>query len=156
MYLLQQKRTTINSDNLFNDTLSYILKSKVTLVTNFIKYYLITPYKIMLKINQQIIFCFLIYLLLFSSCQKRTKSSPTNTFELNEITIDEIHNGYDSGKYTVREIVSQYIKRIENIDQSGPELNSIIIVTPDALAIADSLDKIQKKGNYFLESWITS
>ena len=146
MYLLQQKRTTINSDNLFNDTLSYILKSKVTLVTNFIKYYLITPYKIMLKINQQIIFCFLIYLLLFSACQKRTKSSPTNTFELNEITIDEIHNGYDSEKYTVREIVSQYIKRIENIDQSGPELNSIIIVNPDALAIADSLDKIQKKG----------
>jgi amidase len=146
LYLLQQKRTTINSDNLFNDTLSYILKSKVTLVTNFNKYYLITPYKIMLKINQQIIFCFLIYLLLFSSCQKRTKSSPTNTFELNEITIDEIHNGYDSGKYTVREIVSQYIKRIENIDQSGPELNSIIIVNPDALAIADSLDKIQKKG----------
>ena len=34
-----------------------------------------------------------------------------------------------------------YINRIEAIDDNGPELNSVIVVNPDALAIADSLDR---------------
>ena len=34
------------------------------------------------------------------------------------------------------------IIRINSIDQSGPNLNSVLAVNPDALTIADSLDKI--------------
>ena len=91
-------------------------------------------------------FCLLFTLILLISCQTGDKSTQAFSFSLNEITIDEIHHGYNSGKYTVKEIVSQYINRINNIDQAGPEINSVIIVNPDAVKIADSLDQIQKRG----------
>ena len=105
-------------------------------------------YKIMKKIEFHIVytFCLLSTLILLVSCHTGEKSTKTFSFLLNEITIDEIHHGYDSGRYTVKEIVSQYINRINNIDQAGPEINSVIIVNPDALKIADSLDQIQKRG----------
>ena len=105
-------------------------------------------YKIMKKIRFHIvfIFCLLSTLLLLVSCHTDKQSGQDFSFPLNEITIDEIHWGYDSGRYTVKEIVSQYINRINNIDQAGPEINSVIIVNPDAVKIADSLDQIQKRG----------
>ena len=82
-------------------------------------------------------------LIFFGSCETKKDLSQNTNFTLNEITIAEIHNGYNDGIYTVKEIVSQYIDRIKQIDQSGPEINSIIIINPDALSIADSLDQIQ-------------
>jgi len=105
-------------------------------------------YKIMKKIKFHIVytFCLLSTLILLVSCHTGEKSTKAFSFPLNEITIDEIHWGYDSGRYTVKEIVSQYINRINNIDQAGPEINSVIIVNPDAVKIADSLDQIQKRG----------
>ena len=105
-------------------------------------------YKIMKKIRFHIVFtfCLLSTLLLLFSCHTDKQSGQGFSFPLNEITIDEIHRGYDSGRYTVKEIVSQYINRINNIDQAGPEINSVIIVNPDAVKIADSLDQIQKRG----------
>ena len=112
-------------------------------------------YKIMKKIRFHIVFtfCLLSTLLLLVSCHTEKQSGQDFSFPLNEITIDEIHRGYDSGRYTVKEIVSQYINRINNIDQAGPEINSVIIVNPDAVKIADSLDQIQKqeksKGSLF-------
>ena len=112
-------------------------------------------YKIMKKIRFHIVFtfCLLSTLLLLVSCHTEKQSGQDFSFPLNEITIDEIHRGYDSGRYTVKEIVSQYINRINNIDQAGPKINSVIIVNPDAVKIADSLDQIQKqeksKGSLF-------
>ena len=105
-------------------------------------------YKIMKKIRFHIVFtfCLLSTLLLLISCHAEKQSGLDFSFPLNEITINEIHHGYDSGRYTVKEIVSQYINRINNIDQAGPEINSVIIVNPDAVKIADSLDQIQKRG----------
>ena len=102
----------------------------------------------MKKIRFHIVFtfCLLSTLLLLVSCHTDKQSGQDFSFPLNEITIDEIHRGYDSGRYTVKEIVSQYINRINNIDQAGPEINSVIIVNPDAVKIADSLDQIQKRG----------
>jgi len=81
-----------------------------------------------------------------SSCEPKKNLGQNTNFSLNEITIAEIHNRYNSGSYTVKDIVRQYIDRIKNIDQSGPKINSIIIINPDALSIADSLDQIQKQG----------
>jgi len=61
---------------------------------------------------------------------------------LEEMTIARLQEGYRSGKYTVRQVVADYIARIESIDKSGPCLNSVIMVNPDALDIADSLDRM--------------
>ena len=65
--------------------------------------------------------------------------------EFDEITIDELTNGMKSGKYTARSITEEYIKRIKQIDKSGPAVNSVLEVNPDALKIADELDKEYKE-----------
>ena len=71
----------------------------------------------------------------------------TTPFELDEVTIDDLSSGFKSGKYTVRAVVEKYIKRINEIDKNGPAINSVIQVNPDALKIADELDKeLKEKG----------
>jgi amidase len=67
------------------------------------------------------------------------------SFELEEVTIDDLQAGMKSGKYTSRSITEKYLSRIEAIDKSGPALNSVIEVNPEALAIADSLDRERKE-----------
>jgi amidase len=67
--------------------------------------------------------------------------------EFDEITIAELTSGMKSGKYTARSITEEYIKRIKQIDQSGPAVNSVLELNPDALKIADELDKeFKEKG----------
>jgi amidase len=65
-------------------------------------------------------------------------------FELDEITIADLQNAMSSGKLTARSITRKYLDRIAAIDKKGPSLNSVIEINPDALAIADSLDKERK------------
>jgi amidase len=69
-----------------------------------------------------------------------------NDFPLNEITIDELQQKMKSGEYTSRSITEMYLKRIDAIDKSGPKLNAVIELNPDALTIADSLDAERKAG----------
>lgn len=70
---------------------------------------------------------------------------PDNNW-LEEITIRELQKGYTEGKYTVSEIVTLYLERINQIDRSGPSLNSIIIINPDAIRIAEDLDMKLAEG----------
>jgi amidase len=67
------------------------------------------------------------------------------SFELEEVTIDELQAGMKSGKYAARSITEKYLARIEVVDKSGPAINSIIELNPDALAIAESLDRERKE-----------
>jgi amidase len=67
--------------------------------------------------------------------------------ELDEITIDELTEGINSGKYTARSITEHYLSRINEIDKNGPAINSVIEINPDALTIADEIDKeFKEKG----------
>jgi amidase len=70
--------------------------------------------------------------------------SPVPSFELDEITIGELQHGMESGKFTARSIAELYLARIEAIDRNGPTLRAVIETNPDALAIADDLDKERK------------
>jgi amidase len=65
-------------------------------------------------------------------------------FELDEMTIDRIQDGLKSGKYTARSLVERYTARIKSIDQNGPALRSVLELNPEALTIADDLDKERK------------
>jgi amidase len=65
--------------------------------------------------------------------------------ELDEKTISDLAEGMKSGTYTARSITESYIARIEAVDRQGPALRSVIELNPDALAIADSLDKERKE-----------
>ncbi len=49
-----------------------------------------------------------------------------------------------SGQLTAHQLTEAYLVRIQEIDKHGPALNSVIEVNPDALAIADALDKERK------------
>jgi amidase len=62
-------------------------------------------------------------------------------FELDEVTIVALQEGMKSGKYTARSIAEKYLARIDEVDKHGPGLNAVIELNPDALAMADALDR---------------
>ena len=66
------------------------------------------------------------------------------TFELEEMTIGDLQEGMKTGKYTARAVTEKYLARIEAVDKSGPAVNSVIEVNPDAAEIAESLDRERK------------
>lgn len=63
--------------------------------------------------------------------------------ELNEITINDLQAKMKSGELTSRRLVEMYLERIREID---PKLRSVIETNPDALKIAEDLDKERKRG----------
>ena len=74
-----------------------------------------------------------------------TPATPeVKAFELSEITISELQEGMQSGKFTSRSLVEKYSARVEEVDKSGPAVNAIIEMNPDALAIAEALDRERK------------
>ncbi len=51
-----------------------------------------------------------------------------------------------AGEVTSEQLVSAYLKRIELIDRSGPTLQSVLFVNPDALAEAKAIDAKRAAG----------
>ena len=91
----------------------------------------------------------LVLVLSFTSCKhshiKNSNVDPKG-IPLEEISIKENQTAYSQGDFTITDLTEAYIKRIKEIDESGPQLNSIIIINPDALSIAAELDKELKEG----------
>ena len=73
-------------------------------------------------------------------------SDSADEFALNETTVDALQQKMQSGEYTSHSITDMYLKRIEAIDKKGPAINAVIEVNPDALGIADEMDKERKAG----------
>ncbi|MGE5349996.1 MAG: amidase [Actinomycetota bacterium] len=82
----------------------------------------------------------------FSCMQKQGKQEHAADFRFEEYTVTQLQQGYDNGDFTVTDVVQAYLDRIEAIDDSGPMLNAVIQVNPDALAIATQLDAELKEG----------
>ncbi len=85
---------------------------------------------------------------LLLACNKeapKEKASQTE-FPFEEITITDLQKGYTNGHFSITEITQNYLDRIQEIDNNGPKLNSIIQVNPDALVIAEQLDKELQEG----------
>lgn len=57
-----------------------------------------------------------------------------------EASITALQALMSSRKMTAREIVLQYIDRINALDQAGPQIRSVIELNPEVLSIADALD----------------
>lgn len=68
-------------------------------------------------------------------------------FELDEITVLELNNAFQSGEYTSVKVVELYLERIEKLNKNGPHLNAVISINPDALETAAALDRERKNGN---------
>jgi amidase len=65
---------------------------------------------------------------------------------MDELTITQIQAQFSSGELTARILVEAYLGRIQDIDRSGPALNAVIELNPDALQIADALDEERQSG----------
>jgi len=72
--------------------------------------------------------------------------SAADSFELEETTVAELQAGMRSGKWSAKELTEKYLERIEKVDRRGAALNSVIELNPEALAIAESLDRERKAG----------
>jgi amidase len=72
-------------------------------------------------------------------------ASTAKDFELDEFTMSDLQEGMRSGKFSARSIAKKYLERIDDIDKSGPAINSVIELNPDALSIAESLDRERKE-----------
>src|SRR5262249_12825333 len=68
----------------------------------------------------------------------------TQSFNIAEATIDDIHAGYKPGQLTGSQLVKMYRDRLEAFDKKGPAINAIITVNSDALKEADRLDASYK------------
>ena len=66
-------------------------------------------------------------------------------FELDELTIADLQQGLQSGKYSSKSLVEKYSDRINDIDKRGPTLRSVIELNPDCEAIAVALDRERKE-----------
>jgi len=88
------------------------------------------------------------FLLSTGSCRNETDRSTavSQSFRFEEYTIDQLQQGYSNGDYTITEVVQAYLDRISAIDDSGPMLNAVLQVNPDALTIAAELDRELKEG----------
>jgi amidase len=73
-------------------------------------------------------------------------SDPSGDFELVEATIDGLQEQMAGGKYTSEKITQMYLHRIEALDKSGPKLNAVIELNPDAIATAKAMDEERKAG----------
>jgi amidase len=58
-----------------------------------------------------------------------------------EATIADIRAALEAREVTCRQLIQLYIDRIEAYDKQGPALNTIIMINPNALAVADALDE---------------
>lgn len=90
-------------------------------------------------------------ILSINSCRSSSSDNEETTpayddFSLNEITISELQKSYQDGDLTCEQVIQTYLERIEAIDKSGPSLNSVIEINPDAIEIAKSLDKDMNIG----------
>jgi len=80
--------------------------------------------------------------------EKEEIMSKIDSFCLEEATIASVHAAMEAGKLTCRQLVEMYIERIESFDKQGPALNSVIMINPKALEIADSLDEQFKESGF--------
>jgi amidase len=92
-------------------------------------------------------------ILSLSACNARDPKSPLSktdndlsSFQLDEETIDSLQNKMKEGSLTSARITQLYLARIEEIDKKGPSLNSVIEINPDALSIAEEMDRERKDG----------
>nr|WP_315142196.1 amidase [uncultured Flavobacterium sp.] len=65
-----------------------------------------------------------------------------------EMDITTLQEGYRKKTYSIEDITQAYLDRIQAVDKNGSQLNSVLTINPDAIAIAKALDKELKAGKW--------
>ncbi len=70
---------------------------------------------------------------------------------IDELTIDKLHEMYKNKRVSVKEVVLEYLNRIDHYDQGPGKLNAILELNPDAVKIAEGmkLDKLDSENSLF-------
>ena len=68
------------------------------------------------------------------------------TCDVEEATVSQLQAAMAAGRCTARSLTETYLERIASLDRQGPTLRSVIELNPDALAIAEALDRERKAG----------
>ena len=63
------------------------------------------------------------------------------SFDLEEITLAGLEQGFRSGLFTSRAVTEWYLARIQAMDKDGPRVNAVIELNPEALSIAGAMDR---------------
>lgn len=85
-----------------------------------------------------------IALLSFASAPHAQTTAPESRLEY--LSVDEISRRMQGNQLTAVELVQHLQQRIAALDKQGPTINAIIELNPDALAMAESLDRDRKAG----------
>ena len=82
-------------------------------------------------------------LFLVATKAKGSNIANIEEFDIEEMSVIEMQNAMKAGDITSKQLVEIYLGRIKKLDS---KLNSIIELNPDALAIAEQMDKERKNG----------
>ena len=63
-----------------------------------------------------------------------------------EATVAELREGLETGRCTSEQLVAAYLERIDAYDRSGPELNAVVVLNPEAAAEARASDERRARG----------
>jgi amidase len=63
-------------------------------------------------------------------------------FRVEEATISEVHAAMRAHRLTCRALVDTYFRRIAAYDKTGPGINALVTLNPDATREADALDRL--------------
>ena len=69
--------------------------------------------------------------------------SNAQKFNFEKATISSVGKDLRSGKITVEELTRLYLKRIDSLN---PLVNAMLVINPEALALAKKADKELKQG----------
>jgi amidase len=86
----------------------------------------------------------LITALLLSPLAARAETD--DDFPFLEASVAQLQAQMASGRLTSVQLTRAYIERIQKLDSSGPGVNSVIELNPDALTIAHNLDVMRSQG----------
>ncbi len=74
------------------------------------------------------------------------RAEPDDGFPFLEATVAQLQAEMASGRLTSEQLTRAYIERIHALDSSGPGVNSIMELNPDALAMARHADQLRANG----------
>jgi amidase len=84
---------------------------------------------------------------LYAADNAAQSKEPNNTpKDLNEMTVAQLEAAMAAGKLTSEKLTDYYIDRILAMDQSGPGVNAVIELNPNAIKDAKEADKLRKRG----------
>ncbi|MDX2274467.1 MAG: amidase family protein, partial [Hyphomonadaceae bacterium] len=75
-----------------------------------------------------------------------TACATAPAYEVTERSIAQLQADLSAGEVTSEQLVRAYLARVERLDDSGPELNAVLAINPDALAEARAMDAERAAG----------